>query len=114
MDALYFMAMLIGIAALAVWSVLPEQGKMARWWWPFDMLEARPAQAEAAEEAGRRGAPGSPPEVSRGTMRQAGSNRTAEPLPPAAPARGMAPSWRDRRQATPLPGPTNRAGRHAS
>lgn len=113
MDALYFMVMLIGVAALALWSVLPEEGKMARWWWPFDMRETRPAQVEAAEEAGRLSAPGSPPEVRRGATRQAGGSATPAPPSAATPARGMAASWRDRRQAPPPPGAAKRAGRRA-
>lgn len=36
MDALYFLAMLIGIAWLAVWSILPLS-RRARMWSPFDM-----------------------------------------------------------------------------
>lgn len=112
MDALYFLAMLIGIAALAVWSVLPEDGQMARWWWPFDMREGRPAQAEAAEEAGRRGMPGSRPEVRRPATRQ--GLGTDEPrAAPAAPARGVAASWRDRRQVTPSHATGSRSGRRA-
>lgn len=110
MDALYFMVMLIGVAALALWSVLPEEGKMARWWWPFDMRETRPAQVEAAEEAGRLSAPGSPPEVRRGATRQSGGSA---PPSAATPARRMAASWRDRRQAPPPPGAAKRAGRRA-
>lgn len=46
MDAIYYLTMLIGIAWLAVWSVLPEESPLQRWWWPFDMTtpETRPPE----------------------------------------------------------------------
>ncbi len=113
MDALYFLAMLIGIAALALWSVLPEDGQMARWWWPFDMRETQPVRTEAAEDAGRRGTTGPRPVVRRTATRQGGGGRTDEPrAAPAIPARGGAVAWRDRRQVTPL-GATSPSGRRA-
>jgi hypothetical protein len=55
MDTIYFLAMLVGIAWLAVWSVLPADRKIGGWW-PFDMKEpgATPRNADAAPA--RRGA----------------------------------------------------------
>ena len=38
MDSLYFLAMLVGVAWLAVWSALPRPYSGAGWW-PFDMAQ---------------------------------------------------------------------------
>jgi len=88
MDAFYFLAMLIGIAWLAVWSILPEGSRLSRWWWPFDMEGSPPqpaAMTEASpprEEPRRRTAP-SPREEPRGrtapSPREEPRGRTAPP-----------------------------------
>lgn len=53
MQGFYFLAMLLGVAWLCVWSVLPpawrDQG-----WWPFDM---RDDDAPGPEPTGRDGTP---------------------------------------------------------
>jgi len=63
MQGLYFLAMLIGVGWLAVWSILPKPYTDTRWWplaWsPFDMRQdvepAVAARAEAAPVRSRRG-----------------------------------------------------------
>ena len=53
MSSLYFLAMLIGVAWLAVWSALPRPWRGGGWW-PFDMREAD--EGRPAEDASREGA----------------------------------------------------------
>lgn len=86
MDALYYLAMLIGIIWLAAWSVAPPSWQ-ARFWWPFDRIEP---------EGEARTPPGG---ISR--RRPPLSRRHAEPAPAAEPPRpppGRPRPWRDRRR----------------
>ena len=53
MSSLYFLASLIGIAWLCVWSVLPRPGA-GRGWWPFDMRADAPGTATGQDEAAPR------------------------------------------------------------
>lgn len=75
MDAVYYVAMLVGVAWLAIWSILPE-AYAGKGWWPFDMAEDNgpPRQADITLRAPRR-----------------------EPDAPAG--RGTRSSWRDRTSA---------------
>jgi hypothetical protein len=79
MSSFLFLTMLMGVAWLCVWSVLPQDGKRPLAWWPFDMRD--PAAAPPREEEpGWRG-------------------RRLEGEPPEPTARLVrAKSWRDRRQ----------------
>lgn len=52
MESFYYSAMLIGIAWLAVWSVLPDDRARTRWWWPFDMLDVVHDRSPAPDPAG--------------------------------------------------------------
>jgi hypothetical protein len=81
MSSFLFLAMLIGVAWLCAWSVLPQDGKRPLAWWPFDMRD--PAAAPAREEE-----PG-----------WRGRRPSGEAPEPAAP-RARVKSWRDRRQPT--------------
>jgi|GEM_PF-2894710 hypothetical protein len=92
MQGLYYLAMLIGVVWLAVWSILPPEQRQ-RGWWPFDM------GADGAEEAG-----GTRPaaKLARTGQPTGGAKRTAPGTdgsdlrpPPAEPK--TAPSWRVRR-----------------
>ncbi len=49
MSSLYFLAMLIGIVWLAVWSVLPQPWRGGGWW-PFDMREDDSPKADGLAE----------------------------------------------------------------
>jgi hypothetical protein len=80
MDGLYYLAMLIGIAWLAIWSIAPED-LQARFWWPFDRIERDPSGAEKP--------PPAPPAPRRGTRAPA---REARPGPARQP--GPARPWR--------------------
>ena len=71
MDYLYFVAMLVGVAWLAVWSILPKPYS-DEGWWPFDMVEDGASQGAA------------------GTARAEGRRLGARG------GRGAPPSWRDR------------------
>ena len=87
MEVLYFIAMLVGVAWLAVWSVLPIPHS-DKGWWPFDMAED--------------GAP----------QRTAGFGRAERELGIKSSGRnngGTQLSWRDR--APPLDAPAD-AARH--
>ncbi|MGK7861163.1 hypothetical protein [Falsiroseomonas sp. E2-1-a4] len=58
MQSLYFLAMLLGVAWLCVWSILPASYR-TRGWWPFamrnDVSEGKEAdQAEHRDEGTRR------------------------------------------------------------
>jgi hypothetical protein len=94
MQGLYYLAMLIGVVWLAVWSVLPPEQR--RWgWWPFDM------RADAAEGMGGArpatdDARASPTATPRGTDQPTDRQ---PPLPQASEAR----SWRARREQSKAP-----------
>lgn len=54
MSGLLFLAMLIGIGWLCVWSVLPQPWT-GGWWWPFDMRgDADEAAPDPKRGSGRR------------------------------------------------------------
>ncbi|WP_198371309.1 hypothetical protein [Roseomonas rosulenta] len=55
MNTLLFLASLIGIAWLCVWSVLPRPGS-SKGWWPFDMRGDAPAEEAVQDGPPRRGA----------------------------------------------------------
>lgn len=89
MQGVYYLAMLIGIVWLAVWSVLPPEQRR-RGWWPFDM------RADALEGTGD-ARPGTDEARSRDAAAARGADRPADrqaPLPQA----GQATSWRARRE----------------
>lgn len=54
MSSLLFLAMLIGVAWLCVWSVLLQPWK-GGWWWPFDMRGDSNEAAADPERGFRRG-----------------------------------------------------------
>ncbi len=54
MSSFYFLAILIGIGWLCVWSVLPQPWT-GGWWWPFDMRrDADEAAPDTTKGSGRR------------------------------------------------------------
>lgn len=53
MNSLYYLAMLIGVGWLAVWSILPPD-QHGKGWWPFDMRDDMSAPGEASGEVPRR------------------------------------------------------------
>ena len=88
MSGLYYLAMLIGVMWLAVWSILPAELRRHAWW-PFDM------RGDAAEEIddARPGAEGA---RARSTTAPPGADQAAN-----RPQPGAARSWRDRREQVP-------------
>lgn len=89
MNSLYYLAMLIGVGWLMVWSVLPPDLR-GKGWWPFDMRE------EAAEPR----KPGTEP-ADRAPRRQRGEPETAAAPPSPSPRQPL--SWRARRETSPPP-----------
>jgi hypothetical protein len=60
MNSLYFLASLIGIAWLCVWSVLPRPGA-GKGWWPFDMRADARGSATGQDEPAQRRSRDAPP-----------------------------------------------------
>jgi hypothetical protein len=92
MNALYYLAMLIGILWLAVWSILPAEHRR-RGWWPFDMREVG---------GDIDGATAAPPDHGSRTRRPDRGRPVVEPpagRAPVAGAREAPPSWRSRRSS---------------
>lgn len=100
MDSLYFVAMIVGIGWLAVWSALPAGLPFAS---PFDMLEA-PAEAPPALDHAPAPAPAVRP-VQGGGWRQRTQPRRSEAAAAVAqqpvPERQPVSSWRLRRDTAP-------------
>ena len=92
MSGIYYLAMLIGVLWLAVWSILPPELRRHAWW-PFDM------RGDAAEEIDD-ARPGTGHARARSATAPPGAARPADPRP-ALPQPGAARSWRDRREQLP-------------
>jgi hypothetical protein len=87
MNSLYYLAMLIGVGWLMVWSVLPPDLR-GKGWWPFDMRDG-------AEEPGKAG---------NQAADAVGRRRRGEPDPAAkspSPSPRQPLSWRTRRETAP-------------
>lgn len=85
MQSLYFLAMLLGVAWLCVWSILPPAYR-TRGWWPFDM---RCDTIEGAEAS-------LPDNDARGPSRARRETPAPAAEPPVATGRPTE-SWRVRR-----------------
>jgi hypothetical protein len=104
MDAIYFLCMLLGVAWLAVWSILaPEQ--QAKGWWPFDFLEEEPRHAGSdPSKASRAGKPNdaaggrTPAKVRRNPGAPGRSPDPAADVQHAVPEHGAIKPWRLRRK----------------
>jgi hypothetical protein len=92
MSGIYYLAMLIGVMWLAVWSILPLELRR-RAWWPFEM------RADALEDV-EDSRPGTGHARARSTTAPPGADRAAD-RHPALPQPGAARSWRDRREQVP-------------
>mgnify|MGYP001168732884 CR=1 FL=1 len=82
MQGAYYLAMLIGVAWLCIWSIVPEPYR-SRAWWPFDM-RGEADSAPGSDDDGRR--------------RPAGAAAPAADLQHALPEPRSAQSWRLRRE----------------
>lgn len=94
MNSLYYLAMLIGIGWLAVWSILPPQ-QHGKGWWPFDMRDDMPAPGRAAGEAQRRHS------AAWQQGKAQGPDTAVPPDPtgaPSSPHSRQPASWRTRRE----------------
>ncbi|WP_135467471.1 hypothetical protein [Crenalkalicoccus roseus] len=88
MQTLYFIAMVIGVGWLMLWSILPKPPD-GRFWSPFDMREDLEAAARAGEAEGKDG-PREPAPPARSWRARAEAARTA-PRPLAEPVRRAIP-----------------------
>jgi hypothetical protein len=82
-NSLYYLAMLIGIGWLAVWSILPPE-QHGRGWWPFDMRSDAPAAGKQQRQQGQR----QEPETATTPQSTGPSPGPRQPL-----------SWRNRRES---------------
>jgi hypothetical protein len=90
-ESFYYLAMLIGVAWLCIWSILPEQYRN-RFWWPFDMADDDERGGKSADGGGRAARRGAVP----------AETAPAADLQHALPEPRPAQSWRVRReQASP-------------
>lgn len=96
MQSLYYLAMLIGVAWLAVWSILPPE-RRGIGWWPFDMRDhpGRDLSGGEADAAGRRNDRSARPQP--GPAPGSGAAAPAADVQHPLPERGAAQSWRSRR-----------------
>lgn len=93
LQALYFVAMLVGVAWLCAWAILPA-GLRARFPSPFDMRDG-----DGGEEL-----TGSPVVLRDGGWRaRAAAPRPTAHLQHALPERRVPQSWRVRREPAPSP-----------
>lgn len=93
MQTLYFIAMVAGVGWLMAWAAMPHPGGGGLWW-PFDMKDDRPGEAEPeAPQAARPAADGRP---------VSWRERAARPGPPARPA-ARAPGGASGRGVPPAP-----------
>lgn len=94
MESVYYLVMLLGVAWLCIWSIVPEPYRR-QLWWPFDMRDD-------AEDGGHDGASIDTPKGPR--RRDAGGTPADIPAAPAAdlqhalPQSRPAQSWRLRRE----------------
>jgi len=96
MQSLYYLAMLLGVAWLAVWSILPPE-RRGIGWWPFDMRDGGEVQGGAHTDARDR-RDGTP--TRHRAQRTQGHDNAAQVPEVKHPAhdRGAAQSWRARRE----------------
>jgi hypothetical protein len=75
MASIYYAAMIVGVAWLAVWAALPE-GHARFGWWPFDLRETTPPDAKAAPAPAPADAPAPRPAAGGGWRARAAASRS--------------------------------------
>lgn len=100
MESVYYLVMLLGIAWLCIWSIVPEPYRR-RLWWPFDMRDDADG---ATDKSGDNPADARPARLRRngtGGTRDGASTTPAADLQHALPKPRPAQSWRVRREQAP-------------
>jgi hypothetical protein len=94
LNSLFYLVMLIGVGWLMIWAILPPEQR-AKGWWPFDMRDEAPPEAQdeaaAVMRPGRMSARTRERDPGPGAAGN-GQGPGREAQAPAAPA-----SWRTRR-----------------